>query len=274
MALVHGKYYQHSIRLPDGRVTTESYGQGPVAADFASMDGLIRAKRERERRELAEAEAGEWELLEAEEDRGRALRQIVATVLEGFGFVRYARNPWRRRAMTTLATIDRKGTPPDRAEVRALVKAVEAGEPGALNRFRDAARLHPAAVAELVGIDLAELARTNIVRCHLTGDLRREKATVDLRREKATVQMRAMLEQLTGPRPSPVLKLVAEAVVFAWAEHWMLSISAGKYIASSTPMQVRRQAAAHKRFMSSLKTYTQIAALEGRSGTFADLFKS
>jgi hypothetical protein len=42
----------------------------------------------------------------------------------------------------------------------------------------------------------------------------------------------------------------------------------------TTPMQLKRQQAAHRRFLTSLKTYSQIGAFEGRSArTFADLVK-
>jgi hypothetical protein len=75
--------------------------------------------------------------------------------------------------------------------------------------------------------------------------------------------MEMLRRELAGEDPSPALKLVVEAVVFAWAEHWMHSTIAAAREQSSSPMELRRQNAAQRRFLTALKTYVQIATLEG-----------
>jgi hypothetical protein len=91
-----GKYLQRAVRV-NGRVRTEYYGSGPYAADLAAMDAIIRRRRREERLKRVAVETEHRKLLDEETDRGRAIRQMVDACLSGLGFVRYVRNPWRKR---------------------------------------------------------------------------------------------------------------------------------------------------------------------------------
>jgi hypothetical protein len=69
-------------------------------------------------------------------------------------------------------------------------------------------------------------------------------------------------DDLVNVTSSPASRLCAEAVVFAWAEHWLFSAQATYHGASQqTAIEIKRQTAALRRLMMALKTYSQIARL-------------
>jgi hypothetical protein len=163
---------------------------------------------------------------------------------------------------TIPARRDDPGPPPDSGVVEALMRRVEAGESDALQKLSRLTMSHPRIVAEETGSDLAWLARTTLANRVLPG------VEGDAYRVRLEARMDLFLHELAGRDPSPAMRLVSEAVVFAWAEHWTHSTLAARLgIQQMTPMQVKRQQAALRCFMASLKTYAQIARLEGRYGT-------
>jgi hypothetical protein len=267
-----GRYLQHSIRI-GGRVSTEYYGMGHYAADLATMDVIFRAERDRERLERLAVDEEHRRLYDEEQARGVAVRRMVAVILTALGFVRYARNPWRRRAMRrgvrsmTPAVCSDPGPPPVPAEVEALVKRTSAGEKEALWSLCELAKVHPRVVVDATTNDLCWCART-LLADHLGNGDKAQEIGIETRLE-------LIAADLAGEGASLALQLCAEVVAFSWLEYWTLSaaIARGGRLAKTTPIEIRRQNAAHRRFLASLRTFTQIASLEGRGGTFADLFK-
>jgi hypothetical protein len=80
-----------------------------------------------------------------------------------------------------------------------------------------------------------------------------------------------LIAELCGPDPTPAVRLVSETVAFTWAEWWVCAALATHN--DHSPMRLKRAAAAHSRFMSSLRTYTRIKQLESSQagGFFAAL---
>src|SRR5262245_57678698 len=100
LAWISGRlYYLQSIRRR-GRVTSMCLGSGDAALAVARFAIEARAEKARLRREAQHRERAERALCQAEHDRGDSVRRLVAACLEGFGFVRYTRNPWKRRRMS------------------------------------------------------------------------------------------------------------------------------------------------------------------------------
>ena len=267
-----GKYLQKSIRI-GGRVRTLYYGMGPDAAERALADERIEADREQERRERLAVEEEHRRLYDEEQARGVAVRRIVAVILEAIGYVRYARNPWRRRAMRRgvrsmmPAVRNDPGPPPAPKDVEALIARVRAGEPGSLPDLADLAKVHPRIVVDATTNDLAWCARTFLAEDLANGD---EAGVIGIE-----TRLELIAADLAGEGASLALQLCAEVVAFGWLEYWTMSaaIAKGGKVAMTTTMDLRRQDAAHRRFLASLRTFARIASLEGRTGMFADPFK-
>ena len=266
-----GKYLQKSIRI-GGRVRTLYYGMGPDAAERALADERIEADREQERRERLAVEEEHRRLYDEEQARGVAVRRIVAVILEAMGFVRYARNPWRRRAMRRgvrsmmPAVRNDPGPPPAPKDVEALIARVRAGEPGSLPDLADLAKVHPRIVVDATGNDLAWCARTYLAEDLAKGD---ETGVIGIE-----TRLELIAADLAGEGASLALQLCADVVAYSWIEYWTMSAAIARGgMATTTTMDLRRQDAAHRRFMSSLRTFQRIASLEGKTGMFADPFK-
>jgi hypothetical protein len=254
MAWAKGRYYQRSV-WESGKVTTHYFGVGPGAFAVSLLEDEGREAR-------AAALAVEQEqraLLEAEAVRGWAACRIVAVLLESLGYAQYQRNPWKRRRRPMrrieLARCGDPGPSPSPVEVRALAERVRKKEPGALAEFTELAERHPVVVADEMASDLAWVAKTTFASKAGGGN-----GPIAVALE---VRIALLIRELAGERPSPALRLVSEATAFAWCEHWTLSaVAAHNDIGRSTPMSWRRQQAALRRFMTTLRTYHQIERLE------------
>jgi hypothetical protein len=262
--LKSGTYWQHAIR-EDGRVRLCYYGRGREATLLAGIAQAAAEERQQERRERAAAEAEQRRLLELEADRGRVVVRLVAAGLEGLGFYRIGRTPWRRQRRMRPTVPARLGRPdpgpaPAPKQVKALLARVKAKEVGAYQELVLLAERHPALVVEETAADLAWAARTTFANRNL------KSADFILGHD---TQLSMMRRELAGDRPSPALKLVVEALLFAWQEFWMHNTIAAAREQTSSPMELRRQGAAQRRFLAALRTYVQISTLESYLGARA-----
>jgi hypothetical protein len=90
--------------------------------------------------------------------------------------------------------------------------------------------------------------------------------------ETLFASMEKVLADLAGERPSSARLLCAEVAAVAWVEWWLLSLmAASSKFQTQTPEQNRRRTAAHRRFMMSLKTLSQIAAAERKPRRMIDV---
>jgi hypothetical protein len=151
------------------------------------------------------------------------------------------------------------GRPPSSREIKALVRRVRAGEPGALADLSALARLHPEVVAESTISDLCKIARMFLAEA------------ISGRDEASEAAVRARLDlleaSLAGPDGGPATRLCAAAVAHAWGEHWAIAAAATKILGKTTPGDLRRQGAALSRYLSTLRTFARIQRLEGRDGS-------
>jgi hypothetical protein len=251
MAWIDGRF-QMSYRM-FGVVETRSYGRGEYANLMWNAHRVIRWKRELvriERQEFANQRRKEWE---TEKRRAAGIRDLVTITLDGLGFRLHARNRWRRKRMKAL-TIDTQPPPlPSRNDLRRLIGEVRNGVQGARGELHRLAVAYPEVIVEATYTDLASLA-TETLANHVGGD--------DACTEGVKAKMRMLYAELVGDHASPAIRLVTKAVVFAWLEHWILSLSASTRVQQTSDMHLRRQNAAHRRFIRAVKTYSQIAALD------------
>jgi hypothetical protein len=265
MALKNGRYYQRSIRVK-GKVTTRYIGAGEFGALMYACD-LDLAEQERqlrqESRERLEREQAEFDV---ERARGKATTAIIATALHGVGYARPHRKSWRKRPMTTEV---KPAMPvPTAAELKDLIAKCRTNEPGARAKLMDLAESHPQPVIEATGADLVELCFISLANL-----LNSEKRFA--KREGLLAKLRLIVSDLVGKSRSPVKRMLAESVAFAWCEYWIVSLLPAVHDPMKTsPIYLRRQNAAQRRFMSALKTFAQVTALEGKvSGNiFVNLF--
>jgi hypothetical protein len=255
--LMAGRYWRRSIRVGDS-VRHEYYGCDQAAAELAALDALIMVDRRRERQELLEAEERARRLYEQERARGLAVRAMVAVELEAMGFRRSGRNPWRRAMRKIqLPRPGDPGRPPSPREVQALVRRVQAGKPGALADLADLAKVHPRIVAESTTSDLAKIARTFLA----------EKVSGSGRNKAGELAVEARLDlleaELAGTARGLAAKLCAAAAVHAGAEYWAITAAMAKLLGRATPGDLRRQRAALSMYLSSLRTFARIRAIEG-----------
>ena len=146
---------------------------------------------------------------------------------------------------------------PTKHEARALMRRVANGQPGALDEWRELVRAYPDVAIDAACCNLHELALCALGRT--------EFKTHTTSREAFAVMLRQLQADLVGTETAPELRLTAQSVVFAWADHWVLSAaSAHRGVQCDDAMTIRRRLAAHKRLLSALKTHGQIRALLGR----------
>src|SRR5262249_43908814 len=119
--------------------------------------------RERTLKELAD--------FHDENARGESTRALVAVCLEASGYIRYQRNPWRRRRMKALPN---PGPAPTRAEVKVLIKKVRENVDGALPDLYELASRHPDIVVRATFVDLEKLAFGFLIDKAFGGDLAME----------------------------------------------------------------------------------------------------
>ena len=190
----------------------------------------------------------------------------MTTGLAALGFHRPCRLQWRRRMRAlvapAVATPSRK---PTVHEVRTLMRRVRDDAPGALAEWRELVRAFPDVAIDAACSDLYELA----IYALGSHEFKQECA-----RDGLAVKVRQLQADLQGEDAPPALKLTAQCVVFAWADHWILSAaSASNGVQLDDPWMVRRRTAACKRLLAAIKTHEQIRALHNRPGPIVSILR-
>ena len=266
MALVRGRYYQHSIRIHK-RVTTEYYGVGPAGATWEAMDALVRQTRE-ERRELTQAhDAHQRRLHAAERDWSEGVRRVATAILEGRGYWRPQRRVWRRRRMGVMQT--RTQAPPAprddaavRAEMKALIRQIADGpDDAAVERLSRLVEEHPRGAAAVIACDLPRHARESLATLLFDGE-GEENATV---RQALIARWELRIRELAGPSPSPEVLACAAAAAYEEAGYHLLGMASTANqdsFRTEHPRLTLRRTAALRRFLYSMRTLAQIKALQ------------
>ena len=167
---------------------------GGLPADLLyGMDRIIQQGKEEERQELREWRDEQDRLYQAEQDRGRAISQIQTVALEGLGFARYTRNPWKRRHMNALPNGETKKTKSGiHTLIPVLVERINDGDGEALEQLRQLSNRHPMEVAHEFCVNLERLAEDTFVHCELPSE------TAEGKRDELRAQMRLIAAQLAG----------------------------------------------------------------------------
>jgi len=258
-----GLYYTRSRKI-NGRVVREYVGTGPLAELAAEFDALERRHREEE----AEAWRSERECLEALEAPVVKLCEITealarATLL-ATGYRRHNRGEWRKRRVSTkkkptegspaktnrdvkedsLASVD---------EIRDLLRRAQSGDETVLPVLRKEMDHFPK-LASQCG-DLARIAQHELITVISGENL--------LTKEALPRKLEEMREELAGPTPTPLEKIMVERVVACWlavqhAEVLVAQQTFGTVTVQQIELYQRRLDRAHKRYLSAIRTFAQI----------------
>jgi hypothetical protein len=138
--------------------------------------------------------------------------------------------------------------------VRDLVKRYRAGDEKALREIRRRSDVNPVAVARAVIIDLGWIARETWVQRRFEKD--------PVKAIGIEARLTAIARQLSGTNPTVARLLAVEAVLFAYLEHWEVSLEAAAAKCTNSEL-IPRQNAAQTRYLRALKALTASAAVEG-----------
>jgi hypothetical protein len=231
----------------------DAVGQAVVLALLQEEEA---EEAQEELRRVKAWEAEQDDQLKAELQKSERIWELVVVGLESLGFVRYTRNPWKRRSMLTIK--DKPTTAEARAKIRALVKQAVTPGPDTIEKLRRLAKAHPVEFVAEVECELFHLAAFTIG----SEEFKRTKKRAD----DLIARMQLLAVELCDGSPSLARRLCAQAVAFCWAEHWILSsVAAVNRVGNDWhPRSIRKRDAAHRRFMKSLKTFAQIVRAEAR----------
>jgi hypothetical protein len=271
-----GLYYTRSRKV-DGRVVREYVGTGPVAELAAKTDALKRLRRE----EKAKAWRGECESLEtidrAQVELYEAIEILARATLVSAGYHQHNRSEWRKRRMDekrpkteeqgAVVPARKASTPTKGAEVtrsrsellnelRTLVAQAHEGDEEAPRRIRSALEETPDSARILSNI-VAKRAERIFVRRICGDDL--------LLKEALSLQLQEMREEVAGPDPTPLERLLAERVVACWLQLQQAEAACaanfGRPTTSQDEYHQRRLDRVHRRYLSSIRSLAQVRKL-------------
>jgi len=259
-----GPYYTRSRKI-NGRVVREYIGGGQLGKLAAEADALERRRREEE----AEARRAERDRLEALESPVAKLYEITealarATLLAA-GYHRHNRSEWRKeRRMSPSKEKQTEGNlvrqdqrpeklPESHEEIRAIVRRAEQGDKAVLPVLREMFELGPE-LANVYG-DLAKKAQRELIAAMAGEDL--------LMKETVPCKLETMKEELAGPSPTPLEKLLVERIVACWlalqhAELLWTQRSSGRVSVQELDFYERHLDRAQKRYLSAIRALAQI----------------
>lgn len=269
---INGHRYYYRMFREGGRVRSERV-RGELGEIFAQLAGyralLDHADRAKRAAGLAELEARDGAIAAA---CGRA--ELVARLaLERSGYHRPGRGRWRRKrrmgatAEDGVITLNRpRGL--DAAGIArfddlvdrlpAVVGAAQGGERSALPDLQEmfdlAARAGPAGglagLIELCGGELSEFVERYVINAAAGKDLAQREA---IRR-----RLDRMRDELAGPCPSPLERMLVARVVLAWADAHACDL--GEFRDKSEAAGKARDRAS-KRFLAAVKTLAAVRKL-------------
>jgi hypothetical protein len=255
----NGKTYCYLYKWHNGRAECRYRGSGDEAIMAQALDDDDR----RQRRDRAEIDDHHRQEGRIERARGQSLSTLVRVGLEARGFVRYTRNPWKRRMRALPApsvnSAAKERLAAKRAEIReAIYNLVHIRADGAITRVQALARDFPDVFESEVQSDVVRLARG------ILADKQSGMGSSKLR-DDLLARMHMVAADLAGPDPSPSRRLCAEVASFAWAETWMLAIVVGGNRGEEQSRQAStRLQGAQRRLLSALRTHAQIESIETR----------
>lgn len=162
------------------------------------------------------------------------------------------------RKRKTDETPSRSAKDPRDLAALEVFRRLQAGDEGAVATFKEMMD-HPTAGPKVVEFFGNLAARTQEFAVDMV-------AQTNLAIKAATPRKMAKLRaELEGPAPSPIERLLVERVVFCWLILWeyesALTLRAGQLTLEQSKYHHRRIDAAHRRYMSSLRTLATVRKL-------------
>jgi hypothetical protein len=209
-------YYYHNFK-EFGKVRTWYVGRGPSAAAIACCHGHARDRRARARLKARELVEAGRRLVEADRRRIIHLGEIIDRAMVAAGYYKH-KGTYRRRGVVTMRTLRDYANDPN------LSMALR----------RESARRHFATLdgdeltAEIdqYAVDVEAIAAHELV-AKVTGDPMQQEATLR-RLDRAG-------DELAGPDPSPLVRLLARTVPVLTLERDVASVKSRRVDAEGMP---------------------------------------
>jgi hypothetical protein len=224
------------------------------------------AKREADRQQIEAIAEGDKRLRETDQ----AVAAAVSLMIEAMGFYRHSRGPWRRRAMTATAEPKamtlakpfdaedfvrraKASEPMALAEWSKIVANGRKGDKDSLAEFREISRLDPDMNASTAKLLLSHT-RNKILDAMFPGN--------HLTRIVMETHLEHMANDLAGPNPSMVERMLSDRVALCWLQAYRddyeESVNRGVVSMALGRFQVLRQSQSHKRLLSALKALADV----------------
>ena len=148
---------------------------------------------------------------------------------------------------------------PSLGELKQLAEAAQHGNRPAATRLRELFLRHGEQLVALAGGDLADRVRQVLIRRAVPSDAALERAAFVQRLER-------IREELAGPAPTPIERLLAERAAVCWLDAYLADLLvAGRFgdeLAGTEAANLDRyRDRAHRRYLAALKTLSQVRKL-------------
>jgi hypothetical protein len=253
-------YFYASIR-EDGKVRTLYAGSGEIALEIALEQQSEREERRKKRQRAAAKRRRAQKRLDDLETAIAGFSAIVDQAVECHGYHRQSRHRWRRRrcAMKTIADehIRAREALPAKAQEAEHTELQSLFDRGLKNELSTAEQERLSVLFARNGMPSrlggpGELLRAELSRFFLAGKKDQTSRAI------FNSWFDCMYDEVAGPNPTPLEKLLAFRVVIAWS---VVSILDRHTLVSADNALSSRADRAHRRLMISVRTLAQIRRL-------------
>lgn len=153
------------------------------------------------------------------------------------------------------ATKPADAIPANAEEMRTIVKRAQTGDASTLPLLRK--MLEDPATVDQLGGDLARQAALSLINAAAGENLAFKEAL--------TRKLKLLREELAGPDPTPLERLLVERIIACWLQLYSADIRLAQNEANMTMKQVEhheeRRDRAHRRYLSAIKTLASVRKL-------------
>ena len=262
-------YYYESEREGD-RVRSRYIGSGETAPLSISQSEVIERDLPQAGGYDRKAKCDKAERFSARIDRACRLLTVTAeAILEADGYHRHHRGPWRRRRTMSVETLPAKSGQPAselaeryqggeaeaREEIRAFIDKAEAGDRQAAAQVAKMIQAIPRP-ADIIAPDIAKVVEERLIRRSYGKDAHASMEAVRYR-------LASLRQELAGPSPSAVERLLAERAALCWLDCYFadyLAIESKDQSFRQADYNARERDRAHRRQPSSSAGFGEEAA--------------
>lgn len=210
-----GRYYRRSVRDQEGRPRHEYFGAGENAGLFARSFELLAEKeqgeREERRRQIAALSAEVAPIEAAATGLDQAVAAIVAATLTAAGYHKPWRGPWRKKRQGAVQMVDEQRSAREipEGERMTILRRAAAGETELMPVVKKILDAFPHCVVSL----WSQSGRDTLLDAMLYNE--------PFEGEVVGREAERLWEELAGPRPTVLEKLLVERIVVGWlATNW------------------------------------------------------